>query len=381
MTNPLPRTHLPATDPGEKHLRLGFITHLDHTDELDRVYAENLQLIQELERLGYDSAWVATRHFHSGWANLPSPFAFYGAAAVLTSTITLGTAVVPIIVDDPVRLAEEVSVLDHLSKGRLQLGLGKGVPSTGYHVFARWGNERDNDYLSKVEQLHWALRGEQVPDSQARIHPPNHDLRGRIYHGTSTWSTIRRAAQLGDGFILERFGNGDERTPENRPAFLKRQADSILEYRSEFARSWGTSRTPHVVLSRSAWPADSTEEALREVTEATREWNDFARSVGRLPEGLTPAEELLSDNVAWGTVDDLVADLTADPSFALSDELVLGLHPGRYTLPLAVEKARILIEQAYPLLDAEWRRARSALDDRVAEHDASRTPTPASISA
>lgn len=371
MTRPLPRTHQPAPD-GNGQLRLGFLTHLDHTDDLDVVYAENLELIQALEGLGYDSAWVATRHFHSGWANLPSPFAFYGAAAALTSTITLGTAVVPIIVDDPVRLAEEVSVLDHLSRGRLQLGLGKGVPSTGYHVFARWGNERDNDYLSKVEQLHWALQGSQVPDSDATIHPPNHDLRGRIYHGTSTWSTIRRAAQLGDGFILERFGHGDERTPANRGVFLKRQADSILEYRSEFARTWGAQRTPHVVLSRSAWPAETTEIALAEVADATRVWNTLARQVGRLPEGLSPAEELISDNVVWGTVDDIVADLTADPSFGLSDELVLGLHPGRYTLPQAVEKARVLIEDAYPLLDAEWRRARATLTERVAEHDAQR---------
>lgn len=373
MTRPLPRTHRPADPGADTHLRLGFLTHLDHTDDLDVVYAENLQLIQELERLGYDSAWVATRHFHSGWANLPSPFAFYGAAAALTSRITLGTAVVPIIVDDPVRLAEEVSVLDHLSRGRVQLGLGKGVPSTGYHVFARWGHERDNDYLSKVEQLHWALQGSQVPDSEAKIHPPNEDLRGRIYHGTSTWSTIRRAAQLGDGFILERFGHGDERTPENRAAFLKRQADSILEYRAEFERSWGSRRTPHVVLSRSAWPAASTELALAEVSEATREWNALARRVGRLPDGLTPADELLSDNVVWGTVEDLVADLVADPSFGLSDELVLGLHPGRYTLPQAIEKARVLIDEAYPLLDAEWRRAHTTVASRVAEHDSQRT--------
>lgn len=372
MTRPLPRTHQPAVAGAEPHLRLGFLTHLDHTDDLDVVYAENLELIQALERLGYDSAWVATRHFHSGWANLPSPFAFYGAAAALTSTITLGTAVVPIIVDDPVRLAEEVSVLDHVSRGRLQLGLGKGVPSTGYPVFARWGNERDNDYLSKVEQLHWALQGSQVPDSDARIHPPNEDLRGRIYHGTSTWSTIRRAAQLGDGFILERFGHGDERTPENRGPFHKRQADSILEYRSEFGRVWGSARTPHVVLSRSAWPAATTGLALEEVTDATREWNALSRRVGRLPEGLSPADELISDNVVWGTVDDIVADLVADPSFGLSDELVLGLHPGRYTLPQAIEKARVLIDEAYPLLDAEWRRARGALSSRVAEHDAQR---------
>lgn len=377
MTRLLPRTHQPIDATADTHLRIGFLTHLDHTDDLDRVYAENLELIQALERLGYDIAWVATRHFHSGWANLPSPFAFYDAAAALTSTITLGTAVVPIIVDDPVRLAEEASVLDHVSRGRLQLGLGKGVPSTGYPVFARWGNERDNDYLSKVEQLHWALQGPQIPDSEARIHPPDEDLRGRIYHGTSTWSTIRRAAQLGDGFILERFGHGDERTPENRPLFLTRQADSILEYRAEFERAWGGRRTPHVVLSRSVWPAETTEAALAEVTDATREWNALARRVGRLPEGLTPADELVSDNVAWGTVDDLVAALVADPSFALSDELVLGLHPGRYNVPQAIEKARVLLDEAYPRLDGEWRRSRAALKSRVAEYDAQRAPVDA----
>lgn len=377
MTRPLPRTHQPADPSVERHLRVGFISHLDHTDDLTRVYAENLQLIQALEGLGYDSAWVATRHFHSGWANLPSPFAFYGAAAALTSKITLGTAVVPIIVDDPVRLAEEVAVLDHLSGGRLQLGLGKGVPSTGYHVFARWGEERDNDYLSKVEQLHWALQGSQVPDSEARIHPASEDVRGRIYHGTSTWATIRRAAQLGDGFILERFGNGDERTPQNRGAFHRRQADSILEYRSEFARVWGENRTPHVVLSRSAWPAATTEEALAEISAATLEWNAQARRVGRLPEGLSPADELISDNVAWGSVDDLVADITADPSFELSDEIVLGLHPGRYTLEQGIEKARILIDEVYPLLDREWQARRAGLNDLVATYDAARTPVTA----
>jgi alkanesulfonate monooxygenase SsuD/methylene tetrahydromethanopterin reductase-like flavin-dependent oxidoreductase (luciferase family) len=372
MSRPLPRTHQPAAADTEPHLRLGFLTHLDHTDDLDVVYAENLELISTLEQLDYDSAWVATRHFHAGWANLPSPFAFLGAAAALTARITLGTAVVPIIVDDPVRLAEEVSVLDHLARGRIQLGLGKGVPSSGYHVFARWGHERDNDYLSKVEQLHWALQGSQVPDSDATIHPPNEDLRGRIYHGTSTWSTIRRAAQLGDGFVLERFGHGDERTPENRRLFLGRQADSILEYRSEFERTWGSSRTPHVVLSRSSWPAESTELALAEVTAATREWNAFSRRVGRLPEGLSAADELTADNVVWGNVDDIVADLVADPSFGLSDELVLGLHPGRFTLAEAIDKALILRNEVYPLLDEEWRKARAGLSSRVAEYDAQR---------
>lgn len=364
----IPRTHeTPEVSGIGRRLRVGLITHLDHSDDLDVVYDENLTLIRELERLGYDSVWTATRHFHSGSAGLPSPFAFYGAAAAQTSTIGLGTAVLPIIVDDPVRVAEEVAVLDYISKGRLQLGIGKGVPSDAYHAFARWGSDRETDFGSKVEQLHWALSGGTVPDTSTSIWPPNNDLRGRIYHGTSTWETIRRAARLGDGFILERFGNGDERTPDGRAAFQRRQSDSILEYRSEFERSWGQTRSPYVVVSRTAWPAESREAALREVSAASEKWNAQARKVGRLPVGLSSADELISDNVIWGTPEQLADDLLADASIGRSDEIVLGLHPGSYTLDQAIEKASILIDELYPRLQQGWLEARRSLQDDV--HD------------
>ena len=76
---------------------------------------------------------------------------------------------------------------------------------------------------------------------------------------------------------------------------------------------------------------------------------------------------------AGSFVVDTDADLVADPSFGLSDELVLGLHPGRYTLPQAVEKARIIVDELYPRLDAEWRAARATLAGRVAAYDAQRS--------
>lgn len=367
------RTPVPLPSTAEPHraagLRVGFLSHLDHTDDLSVVYRENLELIAELERQGWDSAWVATRHFHTGWANLPSPFAFFGAAAARTERITLGTAVLPIIVDDPVRVAEEVAVLDHLSGGRLQLGLGKGVPSDGYGVFQRWGADREGDYEAKVDQLHWALQGSAIPDSRSKVHPPNEGLRGRIYHGTSTLRTIRRAAELGDGFILERFGNGPlERTPQGRAVFLERQRQTILEYRSAFARQWGEARTPHVVLSRTAWPAASKREALAELGTAVEHWHALSRTNGRLPEGLTFEQELLADNISWGSPDDLVAELTADPSFLHGDELVLGLHPGTYTLPQAVEKARVLLTAVVPALERAWLAGRAQAAQQVADY-------------
>lgn len=370
----IPRTDLPVpADQEEQRLRVGFISHLDQTDDLHAVYGLNVELAQGLESLGYDSFWVATRHFNAGWSALPSPFAFYGAVAQATSRINLGTAVLPIIVDDPLRVAEEVAVLDYLSGGRLQLGLGKGVPSPGYHVFSRWGADRDSSFVEKTLQLAAALEGRPVADSETVVYPANHSLAGRLYHGTSNWDTIASAAEAGHGFILERFGSGDERIPENRAAFQRRQADSILHYRNQFEQQWGGRRTPRVVLSRSAWPGPDRDSALAEAAAATAHWNEFARSVGRLRQGLTPAEELLSDNVPWGDSAELAADLLADPTVLLSDELVLGIHPGRLDLDQTLRKAQVLIKEVIPLVQQGWVQARADWGAQVQEFGAERS--------
>lgn len=364
MSAPVPRTNRPLAGSGAgERLRVGFITHLDQHDDPATIYRDNIRLIQELERIGYDSAWIATRHFHSGFAALPSPFAFYGAVAAATSRIHLGTAVLPILVDDPVRDAEEAAALDHLSGGRLQLGIGKGVPSDAYHVFSRWGGDREAEYDEKADRLRWALAGGQVPGSQSSIWPRDEDLLGRIYHGTSNWDTIRRAARQGDGFILERFGNGDERTPEARPAFLRRQADSIVEYRRAFREAWGEARTPFVVLSRTVWPG-----RLDSFARSTERWNEAARAYGRLPLGLDAAGEALSDNVIWGEPEALAERLVEDdPSVLLADELVLGVHPAHQSIEQMIDHARVLFERTVPTIALEWKRRRPALEETVSE--------------
>jgi len=360
-SSPVPRTNQPLDVSGAgAALRVGFITHLDQHEDPASIYTDNIALIQELERIGYDSAWIATRHFHAGFAALPSPFAFYGAAAAATSRIHLGTAVLPLLVDDPVRDAEEAAALDWLSGGRLQLGLGKGVPSDAYHVFSRWGGERDAEYDEKTDRLRWALAGSEVEGTRTRIWPRNDDLLGRLYHGTSNWDTIRRIARGGDGFILERFGNGAERHPDARPAFLRRQADSIIEYRRAFREAWGRERTPFVVLSRSAWPG-----TLDDLARTTERWNGFARAFGRVPVGLDAAGEALADNVIWGDPEELAAQLLADPAVLLSDELVLGIHPTHQSIEETAERARLLFEGTVPIVRAAWADARARLDETV----------------
>lgn len=359
--SPFGGTHLPlgSTTIGDR-LRIGFITHLDNSEDPRFVYRDTIRLVQELEQLGYDSAWIATRHFHSGWAALPSPYGFLGALAASTSTIGLGTAVLPIILDDPVRAAEEVSAIDHLSGGRLLLGLGKGVPSDSYHVFHAWTSDRDTSFEHQIDRLHWALGGNVVDGGTAAIWPENRSLEGRLFHGSSNIDTIRFAGRTGDGFILERFGNGPERHPDARAGFQRRQAESVREYRRVFAETWGAARTPYVVTSRTAFPGATTERAFELVGDRTVRWNALAGAIGRVDLSLSVADQLLSDNVAWGSPEALAADLLADPTIALTDELVLGIHPALLDREETIAHARVLLEQVVPLVEEGWRSQRAA---------------------
>ncbi|PRI12064.1 LLM class flavin-dependent oxidoreductase [Leucobacter massiliensis] len=354
------RSPLDSTDIGER-LRIGFITHLDQHADLASIYRENIRLAQELERQGYDSVWIATRHFGSGWSTLPTPYSFLGALATNTERIGLGTAVLPLIFDDAVRAAEELAVIDHLSGQRLLVGLGKGVPSDSYHVFEAYHPDRDRAFEQKVDTLHWALEGSRVEGGSASIYPAAPALEGRLFHGSSNLETIRYAARRGDAFILERFGNGPERHPDERRNFQRRQADSVLEYRRIFAETWGAARTPWVVTSRTAYPGETTELALAEAAGRAAHWNAYAAQLGRVNPEHSPADQLLSDNFVWGDPATLAADLLDDPTVPLSDELVLGIHPTLHTIDETVEKARILIDEVVPLLREGWARRRAEL--------------------
>jgi alkanesulfonate monooxygenase SsuD/methylene tetrahydromethanopterin reductase-like flavin-dependent oxidoreductase (luciferase family) len=80
----------------------------------------------EAERLGFDGITVTEHHARS--MTCPSPHLLLAAAATRTSRIRLGTAVTVLPLYSPIRVAEEAGMLDHLSDGRFELGIGRGVP-------------------------------------------------------------------------------------------------------------------------------------------------------------------------------------------------------------------------------------------------------------
>jgi limonene 1,2-monooxygenase len=86
----------------------------------------NLELIQSLDELGYDEAWVGEHH-SGGWETISSPEVFLAMAAERTRNIRLGTGVVSLPYHHPFMAASRMVLLDHLTRGRVMFGVGPGA--------------------------------------------------------------------------------------------------------------------------------------------------------------------------------------------------------------------------------------------------------------
>ena len=86
-------------------IRLGFFTRLlDRVDAVER-YRLAIAQIVHAERCGFDSAWVAQHHFHEDEGGLPAPFVFLSQVAARTARIRLGTGIVTLPLELPIRVA------------------------------------------------------------------------------------------------------------------------------------------------------------------------------------------------------------------------------------------------------------------------------------
>ena len=100
-------------------------------DDDGRVIDETLQEARLTDALGFDTIWLAEHHF-DGIVAYVDPVAFAAALAVATSRCRIGFAVAQMALHHPIRLAEQVALIDHISKGRLIVGLGRG---TAYNIY------------------------------------------------------------------------------------------------------------------------------------------------------------------------------------------------------------------------------------------------------
>jgi natural product biosynthesis luciferase-like monooxygenase protein len=125
------------------------------------VVEENLEMVQGADEMGYDSVWLAEHHF-SEYGVMPSISVMAAALAAQTKRIRIGSGVVVLPLHNPIRVAEEFAMVDLLSDGRLEFGVGRGYqPSefAGFGVNMEDSRERFDEYLEVILKL-WS--GEEV---------------------------------------------------------------------------------------------------------------------------------------------------------------------------------------------------------------------------
>src|SRR5258708_14800118 len=173
--------------------RLGFFTRLlDDAATADRYRLAAAQ-IRHAESAGFDSAWIAQHHFHEGEGGLPAPFAFLGFVAAQTSRIRLGTGIVTLPLESPVRVAEDAAVLDLLSNGRLELGVGTGGNPSAFAAFGLDSAERADIFARNLDIVRNALAGRPLARAP-RLYPPGPHFFDPL--SPSTFSSTRGATIL-----------------------------------------------------------------------------------------------------------------------------------------------------------------------------------------
>jgi len=159
-------------------------------------YERTVELVVECERLGAASAWVTEHHFfEDGYA--PQPLTMQAGLATRTERLRLGTAVVLAALRHPQHLAEEAAVVDLLSGGRLELGIGAGYRVPEYEAFGADITRRyalTDAATAAVRDRLWG--GELLP-------PPVQD-RLPIWLGYQGPQGARRAGRLGVGLLAPR---------------------------------------------------------------------------------------------------------------------------------------------------------------------------------
>jgi alkanesulfonate monooxygenase SsuD/methylene tetrahydromethanopterin reductase-like flavin-dependent oxidoreductase (luciferase family) len=185
--------------------RLGFLTiGLFDGDDPRAGHESTLEVIGLGEQLGFDSAWVRHRHLQYG---ISSPVAVLAAASQRTSRIDLGTAVIPLGWENPLRLAEDLATVDILSGGRLNPGISVGPPMHYDRVRqALYPDTADVEDFSyeRVRRLLDFVRGEPASDFSGtegfevfadRVQPHSPGLGARMWYGGAS---LRSAAWAGD---------------------------------------------------------------------------------------------------------------------------------------------------------------------------------------
>ena len=144
-------------------MELGIFDHLDRRDvPLHEHYESRLRLLEKYDAAGF-SAYHLAEHHATPLGTAPAPGIFLAAATQRTQRIRLGPCVYCMPLYNPLRLIEEVCMLDQLSRGRLEMGVGRGVSPIESKIFGLAGIEESREkYRETLEIFFTACKSDSL---------------------------------------------------------------------------------------------------------------------------------------------------------------------------------------------------------------------------
>src|SRR5215475_7359167 len=248
-------------------MEFGVFDHLDRNDlPLADYYEERLRLIEAYDEAGFHAYHLAEHHA-TPLGMAPSPGVFLSAVAQRTRRLRFGPLVFALPLHHPLRMIEEICMLDHLSGGRLEIGFGRGSAPAEIELYGRSPADAQRIYTEAFELILHGLcerklnfRGEfysfnNVPielEPLQRPHPP-------VWYGVHSVDSAERAARRGLNIVSL-----------DRACETRSYAD---RYRQIWQQTRGNSGTSAKIgVSRFVVVADSNAAALQVARRAYTKW-------------------------------------------------------------------------------------------------------------
>jgi alkanesulfonate monooxygenase SsuD/methylene tetrahydromethanopterin reductase-like flavin-dependent oxidoreductase (luciferase family) len=322
---------------------LQFFSWPERRVDLATVYARALERIEIMDRTGYDAVWLAEHHF-SSFSVCPSVHMVGTLAATRTHRLRIGTAVSLAPFYHPLRLAEEIALLDLLSGGRVNWGAGRGFARVEFTAFAVPPEESASRFRETVEIVLRAWTDERLSFSGQHFHfedvevlpKPTQLPHPPVWMAASSESAIEWAASRGFSILMD---------PHSSSAEIGRKR---RHYAERLAAAGFSEAGRDIPIARLVALAGNASDAAA-VARSGAEWivNSYLGTQHRpvmqqsfTPAGADPVQRYLDEVILHGTPDEVVEEI-----LRLRDEI--GLH---YLLcaPLSHQSFMLLTEQVLP---------------------------------
>lgn len=245
----------------------------------------DLELIEHLDRLGYDEAWIGEHH-SAGSEIIAAPDIFIAAAAERTKHIRLGTGVTSISYHNPLWTAERMVLLDHLTRGRAMLGVGPGSLPTDSAMIGMDPTQTRELMEVHLDTIMHLLRSDEpitvdtgthrLHDARLHLRPYSEPHMDVAVAAVASPTGPRLAGRLGLGLL----SIGATLTPEGFDALAHHW--NVMEER---AATFGTT------VDRAAWRlvglmhiAETREQAYKDVEHGIAQWFEYFQKAAAFPQ-------------------------------------------------------------------------------------------------